>query len=217
MSLAHELTEAIYRFPFTGQDLRIVLFILRFTYGFNRKSANLSISFISKGTGIKRREVSRSLKMLVGQKTLVREYGLTKINKNYDEWVVGQKTLRRGVVGQKTHLLVSSSPPKKENIKKTLSPSSDDFERFWSLYPKKVGKKDASKAWSKIESSSVPDLIKGVEIQSESEQWKKDGGRYIPHPATWLRGERWKDCEEEPEPPPDPELLKKLKELQSRP
>ena len=26
-----------------------------------------------------------------------------------------------------------------------------------------------------------------------SEQWARDGGRYIPHPTTWLNGERWND------------------------
>ena len=24
-------------------------------------------------------------------------------------------------------------------------------------------------------------------------EWKKDGGKYIPHPATWLRARGWED------------------------
>ena len=32
-----------------------------------------------------------------------------------------------------------------------------------------------------------------MEAQSHSEQWLKDEGRYIPHPATWINGRRWED------------------------
>ena len=27
----------------------------------------------------------------------------------------------------------------------------------------------------------------------KSEQWKKDDGQFIPHPTTFLNGERWND------------------------
>ena len=36
-------------------------------------------------------------------------------------------------------------------------------------------------------------LIEAINKQKNSEQWSKDGGKYIPHPATWLKGERWND------------------------
>jgi len=34
----------------------------------------------------------------------------------------------------------------------------------------------------------------------QSESWNRDGGRYIPHPSTWLNGRRWED-ELAPAPP----------------
>ncbi|MDZ7808976.1 MAG: hypothetical protein U5L11_01065 [Arhodomonas sp.] len=37
-----------------------------------------------------------------------------------------------------------------------------------------------------------------MEIARHTEQWRRDGGRYIPHPATWLRREGWED-QHEPE------------------
>ena len=36
-------------------------------------------------------------------------------------------------------------------------------------------------------------LIDAVEQQKTSFQWQKDGGRYIPNPATWLNQGRWED------------------------
>lgn len=71
----------------------------------------------------------------------------------------------------------------------------DGFDLFWSVYPKKVGKKDAIKAWNKLkpDENLVKAIIEGVERWKGTEQWNKDGGQYIPYPATFLRQERWND------------------------
>lgn len=67
-----------------------------------------------------------------------------------------------------------------------------DFDRFWTVYPKKVGKEAARKAFAKVK-ENVETLITAVEQQIQSEQWQRDGGQYIPNPATWLNQGRWND------------------------
>ena len=77
-------------------------------------------------------------------------------------------------------------------------PVLDDFNKFWELYPKKVGKKDALKAWQKLkpDEALTKTIVDGVKKWQELKQWAEDGGRFIPHPATFLNGERWNDeCE----------------------
>ena len=74
------------------------------------------------------------------------------------------------------------------------------FERFWAAYPKKRAKKNAQRAWAKLN----PDLelcrrmSAALERDKASRDWLRDGGAYIPYPATWLNGRRWED---EPDPP----------------
>jgi hypothetical protein len=69
------------------------------------------------------------------------------------------------------------------------------FEAWWQGYPKKLGKAKAEEAWLRIK----PDegmravLTAAVAAQREWETWKRDGGRFIPYPATWLNGKRWAD------------------------
>lgn len=65
-----------------------------------------------------------------------------------------------------------------------------DFEAFWKVYPKKVAKKEAFKAFKKIK-TPVSVLIDAVEKQKKSDQWTRDHGQYIPYPTTWLNQERW--------------------------
>ena len=67
------------------------------------------------------------------------------------------------------------------------------FNEFWSAYPKKVGKKEAQKAFAKVPKADWPKLVPAVEAQKKSKQWRKDDGQYIPHPATWLNQGRWED------------------------
>ena len=67
------------------------------------------------------------------------------------------------------------------------------FDAFWSEYPKKVGKGAALKAFAKVKKEAYPLLVPAVQRQKQSAQWQKDGGQYIPNPATWLNQERWLD------------------------
>ena len=85
------------------------------------------------------------------------------------------------------------------------SPQGDLFERFWAAYPKKKSKGQARRAWDKLKpgSTMVDQMLLAIERAKQSEDWQKDGGQYIPYPATWLNAEGWEDEEPGPDPPPD--------------
>ena len=71
----------------------------------------------------------------------------------------------------------------------------DDFQEFWEVWPKRCAKADARKAWAQTKDirPELTNLLNAVKAACKTEAWMKDGGKYIPHPATWLRGERWDD------------------------
>ena len=66
------------------------------------------------------------------------------------------------------------------------------FDSFWSAYPRKVAKAEARKAFTKI---TVPleTILSAITEARKSPDWTKDGGRFIPYPASWLNGKRWED------------------------
>ena len=71
-----------------------------------------------------------------------------------------------------------------------------DFDEFWAAYPRRIAKGDARKAWeraSRLDPELLEKCLKALVWQRVSEQWTKDGGQFIPYPATWLRAERWED------------------------
>lgn len=68
------------------------------------------------------------------------------------------------------------------------------FEAFWSAYPKKRAKGDAKKAFLKaLKRASVHDIARGLKRDKVSADWVKDGGQFIPYPASWLNASRWED------------------------
>lgn len=65
------------------------------------------------------------------------------------------------------------------------------FEDFWKLYPRKVAKAEAMKAWAKVKEE---DRIKAIEaLPNHSRLWEDRDKQFIPHAATWIRGMRWED------------------------
>ena len=69
------------------------------------------------------------------------------------------------------------------------------FLRFWQAYPRKEGKEAASKAWDKLKPNNAlgAAILEAVRKQSQTPQWFKENGKYIPHASTWLNGRRWED------------------------
>ena len=69
------------------------------------------------------------------------------------------------------------------------------FNIFWDIYPKKVGKDAARKAFEKIANKNI--LIEEIKLslqwQIKSPQWTESDGKYIPNPSTYLNQGRWQD------------------------
>lgn len=83
----------------------------------------------------------------------------------------------------------------KREARKTLPVVPHGFTEFWQLYPRKVGKGTAEKAWVKIspDAELTATILKAIGAQCATEQWLKDGGKFIPHPTTWLNRKGWLD------------------------
>lgn len=69
------------------------------------------------------------------------------------------------------------------------------FEDFWAEYPKKRSKQVALKAWTRLAPNKelYNKIMAALLQQKSSAEWKREGGQFIPYPATWLNHGCWND------------------------
>lgn len=66
-----------------------------------------------------------------------------------------------------------------------------DFAAFWQLYPRRVARATAERAWGRLDSSS---RLRALEaLPRHVAHWGDSDLRFVPHASTWLNGQRWLD------------------------
>ena len=91
--IANELLEALARYPFCGAESRIIMFVIRNTYGWNRKEALISYGMIAKGIDVNISYAKKLMKNLIKNRVILRakqkNRNLLALNKTYTSWGCG--------------------------------------------------------------------------------------------------------------------------------
>jgi len=139
---------------------------------------------LTKALNLSEREARRALKELSNNKVI--EVG---VSSNLNVITIVKYKEYQGVLKKSVQHDITNHPLL-EKPERTL-----DFDNFWKTYPKKQGKMMATKAWNKISPNEVKKsaIMKGLKAACATEQWTKEGGKFIPMASTWLNQERWED------------------------
>ena len=149
---------------------------------------------------------------------------------NWNTYQEGEQRMNNNRTTDEQQVNTPKAFKNEKNEKNEKNNTFGEFFSFWNEYPKKVGKGDAEKAWKKIkEPKATLDLIiTALEWQKKSDQWKKEGGQFIPNPATYLNRKHWGDepqikkgtdfsfLDNLPDPPPPPDFTEESKLLAKR-
>lgn len=128
LDIANELVEQLAKSELSGSEFRVCFYIWRKTWSWHKKSDNISITQIEKGTNLSRKMVVQTINKLVTKRLLLKSknyISTLQFNKHYEEWVVTNRTLGSyqkvtRVVTKCTPKLVTKSKPTKEN-KETIT------------------------------------------------------------------------------------------------
>lgn len=81
--------------------------------------------------------------------------------------------------------------------KKKVTDKANDilFTRFWAAYPKKRDKAKAAKAFDKLnpDEQLLAEILAALDWQTQTPDWQKNSGQFVPYAATYLNGRRWED------------------------
>ena len=100
----------------------------------------------------------------------------------------GKETLQGG--GKET--LPNNKDNKSFNNKDNIS---CEFDELWKLYPRKIGKPQALKAYQKARKNGATfeDVLQGIQAYCRQIEALKTDTAYIKHGSTWFNNEGWKD------------------------
>jgi hypothetical protein len=104
-----------------------------------------------------------------------------------------QPEVKRSEVKERSKSRTSSKTTSKDASKR-VSEYTEDFQKFWSVYPRKLCKQVAFESYRRIVPQYPPDDV--IESAREyADQCAKDQReeKFILHPATFLNKGRWKD------------------------
>ncbi|NMH72809.1 DnaD domain protein [Bacillus sp. RO2] len=91
--IAHEILEQTMKIKLSPTQHKIILAVWRYTYGFNRKDHDMSLSFLSEATDVHKQRIKPELDKLIDRQILIitqentaRKSRRISFNKDYDKW-----------------------------------------------------------------------------------------------------------------------------------
>ena len=164
----------------------------------NQDVAWPSQSRIKGETGLGHSTVLKYLNVLEGHNWLIRERGNSTTNTRYminvpmdtalDTIGLGGRS-RDNLRGSRVDLGVGREPTTNNNSNNKGINKGIPFDDFWTLYPRKTAKKAAEKSWARLQKKEQEEAI----VFLTKKPFADDLPKYIPHPSTFINGERWND------------------------
>jgi hypothetical protein len=109
-----------------------------------------------------------------------------------DHWLVSERYQSDITMSQINSVAEVSDHQETET--ETETETDIGFASFWSAYPNKKAKPAAAKAFKSAKiNGHLPEVLADIESKSQSESWLKNGGQFVPMPATYLNQRRWED------------------------
>lgn len=114
---------------------------------------------------------------------------------DYDE--LGTESLIKPEPGNQQNLEKTNPIVHASNTNAAQEPQNapvSDFDTFWALVPRRVGKRSAERAWRAVERRGESlEAIDGMRAYAQAYAQSGVDLKYIPHPSTWLNRRGWED------------------------
>lgn len=169
--IANDLFEALCRTPMRDEARRVLLAIIRLTYGYNKKGDAISLSQLAEASGILSQHAARSVAHLKRRNIIQRDKNsYTQLNKDYDTWLelVPNQVLPGSVVPKRVTTSTqpgteTSTQPGTDHIQKTFTKDSGlPVDTFSPTRPNPDPGKE----------KQIADLcFKAAGLTADSEQW----------------------------------------------
>lgn len=206
--IVNPLIEQLIKIPFKGCELAVALYIIRKTYGFQKKEDEISLSQFQQGLERSRQTIVTALKnlqlvqvvRLVQRGSMKGDSNIWAINKYSDTWkLVNMVRLvqrnKKASLTERLNLVQTARHTKettKESNTKETGIENKVFEEWWNEYPstkRNVKKSEARKKFEKYSGEVQAEHLERLKDQKSKDRKWIDG--FVPNLSTYLNQERW--------------------------
>jgi phage replication O-like protein O len=145
--IANELLDAILNFSFSKREMKILLYVIRYSYGYQDKFVQDGLNqqaMIAKKTGLDKGDVHRTVQSLIKKNVIKIDDGKIFLNKYYLEWKVGKIPTSKKLVKYQQKVGKIPTPSwqntNKKLVKYQLAPSNNPDENSTDSVPKEKRK-----------------------------------------------------------------------------
>lgn len=214
-AIANELLEQIVRRRFGANELSVILWISRKSYGWNSKTTNaLGVRQMADEMNFPPSSVIWAVRVLLAQRVILRDdKDRYSINKDYESWlsasINSDQPISQQPPAEVTNPLVKTDQPISQSDQpighsneakantKAKNKQVEGFEEFWKAYPVRKGKAAAMKSWAThVPAGTLPTILAAIKAQAQEKAALTAAGKFVPewpHPKTWLNQKRWED------------------------
>ena len=130
VKIANEIMDALIAYRIPGEERQCLDFIIRKTYGYNKKEDIISNSQFVVATGLKKANICRAIRNLISKNIVIKKDNKNipsyRFNKNYHSWKVLSKKITviniDNAVIKSDNQVLSKMIPTKDNITKDNIP-----------------------------------------------------------------------------------------------
>ncbi|CAQ85217.1 MULTISPECIES: replication protein [Photorhabdus] len=202
--IANELLESIMSADLTARQLKVVLAIIRKTYGFGKKTDRITNTQIAEMTGIHHTHVCKAKNEMIAMKIIVLSGNQIGINKIVSEWSTDISRLSETLAKSANKTLAKSAnedKPSQLNTKETIQKKKEINDPLVSPLPEKPKPKPKTKFDpAQVE---IPDWLSG-DAWAEWVSYRQQSGKPIKTQITVTKAfNLLKECFDEGHDPAD--------------
>jgi phage replication O-like protein O len=169
--IANEILENVAKADINGTQLRLIMVIWRYTYGYRRKEHEIPLTFMAESLNTTKSHVVKELNALIDRKIVnvvgvgQRRGRILSFNKNYDEW------LERTAEAEPQPEIPNSGTKKEQEQKKKTARQQKEYAEDNTYY--KMALYFFEKVSKVAEEVGLKHLLKKVNLQKWADDFRK--------------------------------------------
>ncbi len=168
--IANDLLDAFVAYRLSGEEMKVLLFIMRKTYGYKKTNDYIALSQFVDATDMKKSNVVRAIKKLVDKNIVIKKDNKLGINKNNEDWKPLSKKITTVIKKDKAVIKIDKASLSKKSTTKENTTKENYTKEISTIVDTEFGNSDINEVSSYfLEKLKLP--TEGIPVKRSRQYW----------------------------------------------